>query len=203
MSSTSCSPVTDLSKVAEARSGSKWCLFLDRDGVINRRVVGDYVRTWRDFELLPSVEQALQVLSAWAPHVVVLTNQQGVGKGLMSPADLADIHARFVAACARADIRIDQVLHCPHLESDGCECRKPATGLATRWLQEHPDCAPDLSIMVGDAESDMEMATRLANVTGGCLAVKIGHPSAAADLTFATLADFAAAVQRTAREVER
>lgn len=77
-------PYAAIRKMVAERAGHQWCLFLDRDGVINRQVVGDYVRNWRQFEWLPGAARALKKLRAWAPYIVVVTNQQGVGAGLMS-----------------------------------------------------------------------------------------------------------------------
>lgn len=85
-------PYAAIRKMVAERAGHQWCLFLDRDGVINRQVVGDYVRNWRQFEWLPGAARALKKLRAWAPYIVVVTNQQGVGAGLMSAVDVMVIH---------------------------------------------------------------------------------------------------------------
>ncbi|MFT4262325.1 MAG: HAD-IIIA family hydrolase [Nocardioides sp.] len=172
------------------RTGADWVLFLDRDGVVNRRVVDGYVLDWSGFELLPGVVEAIGILAAWAPHVVLVTNQQGVGKGLMSRESLDDVHARLRALTGEA---IEDVLVCPHLASDGCECRKPGTLLARTWLAAHPEVDPALSVMVGDSASDMEMAARLAEVTGGCLRIGIGEVEGA-EIGYPSLADLAADV---------
>src|SRR4051794_27950844 len=116
-----------------------WCLFLDRDGVINKRIVGDYVRSTRDFEFLGGSLSALNSLARWAPQVAVVTNQQGVGKGLMSHADLEVVHGQMLTRIRENGGRVDAVLVCPHLASDGCACRKPGTGLVSAWLAEHPE----------------------------------------------------------------
>lgn len=193
MPSSATSDVCDL--VAE-RVGLEWCLFLDRDGVLNRRVVGDYVRSWSDFELLPGVEAALRTLTRWAPHTVVITNQQGVGKGLMSPEQLESIHARFLERVAAADARIESVLSCMHREDEACACRKPRPGLALTWLREHPSVAAARSVMVGDAASDVAMAHNLAEITGGCTALMVGDAvtDVRPDARFDSLADLAAHV---------
>lgn len=180
-----------LERVVADRSGREWCLFLDRDGVVNRRVEGDYVRSWQQFSFLPGALDALAVLARWAPHVVVVTNQQGVAKGLMTEADLDDVHARMTAAVAAAGGRIDAVLACPHASSAGCPCRKPAPGLAASWLADRPPVDGALSVMVGDSPSDVEMARRLGAVTGGCTSVAVSLPGSEADLGRASLVDLA------------
>lgn len=186
-----------LSDMVEARAGAQWCLFLDRDGVINRQIVGDYVRSWHDFEWLPHARKALRILRAWAPHVVVVTNQQGVGKGLMSPADVADIHQRMQADLAEDDVKLDDILFCPHLDSSNCDCRKPRPGMVLHWLGEHPTVVPSLSIMAGDSRTDIELAHNVASITGGCDSILVGgRPDLVAnDVKFDSLSDFAAAVQ--------
>lgn len=133
-----------------------WALFLDRDGVINRRVPGDYVRRWEDFEFLPG---ALEGLAALAPRfgpIVVVTNQRGVGRGLMSEADVANVHQRMLEAVRAAGGRIDRVYTCPHTE--GCDCRKPLIGLARQAQRDFPAIDPSRAIMAGDSSSDFEFA---------------------------------------------
>ncbi len=182
--------------VAE-REGREWCLFLDRDGVLNRQIVGDYVRSWQDFEWLPGVRSALKQLREWAPHLVVVTNQQGVGKGLMGSDDLAAIHEHLQADLVEEGVVIDAFQVCPHLEAADCDCRKPRPRLVLDWLANHPGCEPSLSIMVGDSRSDLELAHNVAAVAGGCASVQVGeHANAGgiADASFDSLWDFAVAV---------
>lgn len=179
----------------DERAGRPWCLFLDRDGVINTRIMDGYVRSWDEFHFEPGVLDALAILAAWAPRIVVVTNQQGVGKGLMDQASLDDIHSRMTAAVASAGGRLDAVLSCPHLASDDCPCRKPRPGLALDELSAHPTLEGALSIMVGDTPSDIEMGRRLGAATGGSAVVRIaGEIDPSADATFPDLAAFASAI---------
>lgn len=181
------------------RTGREWCLFLDRDGVVNRQIVGDYVRRWQDFEWLPGAPLALKWLREWAPHMVVVTNQQGIGKGLMTAHDVAGIHHRLQSELAANGGLIDAFQVCPHLESAGCACRKPRPGLVLDWLAQQPDSEPSLSVMVGDSQSDLELAHSVATACGGCASVHIGGRTnwgAAADASFGSVWDFAVAVRR-------
>jgi histidinol-phosphate phosphatase family protein len=190
-------------KLVAERAGREWCLFLDRDGVINRQIVGDYVREWRDFEWLPQARRALKVLREWAPHLVVVTNQQGIGKGLMSADDVESVHHHVRVELATKAVSIDAIQVCPHLESAGCACRKPRTGLVIGWLEHHPDIDPSLSVMVGDSQSDLELAKRVAVEVGGCASVGIGERDihgVVADASFDSLWDFAIAVERARHE---
>jgi len=133
-------------------------VFLDRDGVINRHIPGDYVRTWDDFHFLPGALEGLAVLAERVEHVVVVTNQQGVGKGLMTKHALTEIHQRMVAEVQRNRGRIDDVMFCPHLQSMRCACRKPRPGMLLDWLGHHPEIMPRHCLMIGDSASDMELA---------------------------------------------
>lgn len=150
-------------RVATARRA----VFLDRDGVINENVDGDYVRDWAGFRLLPGSLEAIASLTHAGYPIVVVTNQQGVGKGLMTASEVESIHRGLLAAIGEAGGCVDAVLYCPHLEADGCDCRKPKPGMLRRAAAElELDLAQ--SIFVGDALSDMEAAR-----AAGCNAVLV------------------------------
>jgi D-glycero-D-manno-heptose 1,7-bisphosphate phosphatase len=72
---------------------ASWTLFLDRDGVVNKRLMNDYVKSVGEFELLPDVDEAIRLAGSVFGTIVVVTNQQGIGKGLMTERNLSDIHA--------------------------------------------------------------------------------------------------------------
>jgi histidinol-phosphate phosphatase family protein len=188
-----------IAKMVADRAGRDWCLFLDRDGVLNRQIVGDYVRSWPQFQWLPGAFAALEQLSDWAPHIVVVTNQQGIGKKLMTADQVSSIHARIAGELALSRVTIDEFRVCPHLDIASCRCRKPAPGMVLDWLRVHPDVDPTLSLVVGDSPSDIAMARNVAAATGGCSSVQIGtqKPSARADATFESLWDLATAVGHT------
>jgi D-glycero-D-manno-heptose 1,7-bisphosphate phosphatase len=183
--------------MSSSPSPEPWCLFLDRDGVINRRIVGDYVRTPGQWEYLPGALQALRLLAEWAPRIVIVTNQRGVGRGLVAPEQLDRIHARLLDDVELVGARVDAICVCPHLEADQCSCRKPLPGLALSWLAVNREVNPALSVMVGDSPSDLEMAANLASVTGGCVRVLIddrsdpGTARVDADSRYPTLLDYA------------
>lgn len=190
-------------RIFSERTGRNWCLFLDRDGVINRKIEGDYVRHWRQFEWMPGAMLALRALRSWAPYLVVVTNQQGIGKGLMRAEDAAHIHHELRVALAAEGVLIDEILVCPHLESSRCECRKPSPGLVLGWLARHPDSEPWLSVVVGDSECDLDLASNVASAVGRCRSIYIGmsDESRFADASFESLWEFAAAVELAGKEV--
>ena len=134
-------------------------VFLDRDGVINRKAPeGEYVTSWEGFAFLPGALEGLALLAAGDVPIVVVTNQRGIARGRMTEADLADVHARMRAAVERAGGRIDAIYHCPH--EGGCDCRKPGTGMFELAAR---DLGVDLaaSAVVGDRASDMLAAERI------------------------------------------
>lgn len=131
-------------------------VFLDRDGVINENRA-DYVRTWEQVRFLPGVFDALRRLAGSDFCVVVVTNQSGVGRGLMAAETLQTINDGIVARVQAEGGRIDAVYACPHRPDEGCECRKPRPGML---LQAAADLRIDLgrSFLVGDAVTDVETA---------------------------------------------
>ena len=144
-------------------------IFLDRDGVINRKPEeGSYVTRFSDFVLLPGVAMALQRLSAAGVRTVIVTNQRVVARGLLTSAELRAIHARMVDVLGAAGARIDAVYACEH-EIDACECRKPATGLFLRAKREIPAIDFACSMVIGDSASDLEPGHEL-----GCGLVLVG-----------------------------
>ena len=142
------------------RDVTKTAVFLDRDGVINRRIPDAYVRDWSEFELLPGVVGALAGLTRVGVTMFVVTNQRGVARGLVDAADLADIHARLMADLKAAGIDLGGIYTCPH-EIGVCDCRKPGVGLFLQAQADHPWIRFADSHMVGDSISDAEAAHAL------------------------------------------
>jgi histidinol-phosphate phosphatase family protein len=132
-------------------------LFLDRDGVINCFRENDYVKTWEEFEFLPDVFETLAKWSKQFKHIIVVTNQRGVGKGLMTEETLQEIHKKMVTEIERHGGRIDKIHYCTALE-DNDPNRKPNIGMALQAKQDFPDIDFSRSVMIGDSEKDMEFA---------------------------------------------
>ena len=133
-------------------------VFLDRDGVINRDRP-DFVKSWEEFEFLPHSLEALAALSRTPYKIVVITNQSGVGRGLLTERTLEQMHARMLDRVRANGGRIDAIYYCPHAPSVGCDCRKPATGL---FLEAAQDLDIDLkwSWAIGDSHRDVQAANR-------------------------------------------
>lgn len=145
----------------ESQIDPDWVLFLDRDGVINRRIQGGYVREWEEFEFLGGVLDALAMLNSRFRRIFVVTNQQGIGKGLMTEADLAHIHDKMYESVRESGGRIDAIYHCPALASQDDFRRKPGPGMALQAKADFPEINFSRSVMAGDTLSDMEFGYRL------------------------------------------
>ena len=136
-------------------------IFLDRDGVINRRIVGGYVADWSEFQFLPRAIDGIRELASIhaPPPIIVISNQAGVGKGVVTLENLVAITERFVAAVRErgGGAHIDAVYYCPHTPSAECACRKPKPGLL---LQAASDWGIELrsSVFIGDSSSDAAAA---------------------------------------------
>lgn len=136
-------------------------VFLDRDGVINRKAPeGHYVSRWRDFHLLPGVEEAIARLNASGNKVIVVTNQRGVALGLYTAEDIAKLHEQLATHLALSDAHIDAIYYCPH-DKNECNCRKPGTALFEEAFRDFPSASPKNSVMIGDSISDIEAGIRL------------------------------------------
>lgn len=131
-------------------------LFLDRDGVINRRIVDDYVTSVEKFEFLPAVLDALKIFAKNFKNIIVVTNQQGIGKGLMDDSDVQEIHDFMVESIEEAGGRIDGIYYCGSLKEEEDERRKPGIGMALDAKRDFPDIDFSKSIMIGDTMSDMK-----------------------------------------------
>jgi histidinol-phosphate phosphatase family protein len=136
-------------------------LFLDRDGVLNVRQPGEYVVNPDEFIPASGMEEAVQMLSKVFNPIVVVTNQSGIGRGLLTEDNLHAIHVKMLSLTDDAGGRIDAVYHCPHAPNQGCPCRKPATGMAWQALADFPDIDFTQSWLVGDSISDIEFGRNL------------------------------------------
>ena len=170
-----------------------WTLFLDRDGVINQRLPDYYVKHPDEFELIPGVTEALAIFANLFENIVVVTNQQGIGRGLMTENDLKLVHDKMLAAISAKGGRIDAVFYSPDLKNTNSFTRKPAIGLGLKARKQFPSIRFNKSIMAGDTYNDILFGHRL-----GMKTVLIGDDKTAAskaidmlDYTFPDLLSFA------------
>mgnify|MGYP002479302545 CR=1 FL=1 len=141
-----------------------WTLFLDRDGVINVEKKDGYVLSQEEFYFESGVFEALRLLQAIFGHVLVVTNQRCVGKGLITTQQLDALHRWMCKEIESHGGRIDRIYYCPDVEEDS-PCRKPQTGMALRARQDFPDIAFHRSVMVGNHFSDMQFGKQLGMYT--------------------------------------
>ena len=137
-------------------------IFLDRDGVINKRLIGDYVKNIEEFEILPKVNDALIEFKKMGYLLIVITNQQGIAKGLMTEDDLKVVHEYMLKQLPE----IDDIFYCPHLDGT-CDCRKPKNDMLLK-AKEKWDIDFDKSWMIGDSESDI-----ICGRSSGCKTIRI------------------------------
>ncbi len=137
---------------------SRPAVFFDRDGVVNVSPGAGYVLSWEQFRFAPGIIDALRVCQARGYALVVVTSQQGVGKGLMSQADLDEIHTRMQSELARDDVAFDAIHACTCLATDAaCTCRKPSAEMIFR-ARDALDLDLAKSWLIGDHDRDIEMA---------------------------------------------
>ena len=135
-----------------------YTIFLDRDGTLNPDP--GYIRSPDQFELFPGAAQALAKLRQAGARLILVTNQSGVARGMLSLSDLEAIHAKLGRLLGEAGASLDAVYLCPHHPDDACDCRKPNTGLIDRAVRErHVDLSR--SYVIGDHARDMELAKRV------------------------------------------
>jgi len=136
-------------------------VFLDRDGVINRKMPeGQYVTGWQHFELLPGVAKAIARLNHAGLRVVVVTNQRGIALGLYSVADVEHIHQQLQLQLTASGAHIDGFYFCPHDKRE-CTCRKPLPGLFEQARADFPQIDVASSLIIGDSLSDIEFGHNL------------------------------------------
>ena len=135
-------------------------LFLDRDGVINELRKNDYVKKWEEFEFRDGIFEFLKIVTPYFKRTIVVTNQRGVGKGLMSEEDLLNIHENMKNTLRENDIMIDKIYYCTALEESDYY-RKPNIGMGMLAKKDFPDIDFSKSILIGDSDSDIKFAENL------------------------------------------
>ncbi|HVS97808.1 MAG TPA: HAD-IIIA family hydrolase [Puia sp.] len=169
-----------------------WTLFLDRDGVINIEKQGGYVLHYGEFVFYEGTKEALRTLAGLFGRIVIVTNQRGIGKGLMTTADMDEINSNMIRDIEAAGGRIDRVYFEPSLQDDHPR-RKPNPGMGHEAKNDFPGLDFSRSVMVGNNLSDMEFGRNLGMLT---VFIRTTNPEQVLpnpfiDLAFNSLADFA------------
>ncbi len=180
----------DLSKIDDS-----WTLFLDRDGVINDEKVGHYILNWREFIFSKGVLDVFKKLNERFGKIIVVSNQRGVGKGLMTEAALQSIHLEMQREVEIVGARIEKIYYCTEKE-DNNFYRKPNPGMAYSALHDFPNIDPAKCIMVGNKPSDMKFGRAAGFYTVFVRTTNPGQPFPHPDIdaVYPSLPDFAAAL---------
>ncbi|MEW6096091.1 MAG: D-glycero-beta-D-manno-heptose 1,7-bisphosphate 7-phosphatase [bacterium] len=134
-------------------------VFLDRDGVINKKIINDYVKSWEEFVFLPNVKEAIKLLNQAQFKVIVVTNQACIGKGIINEEELHQIHQQMLNELKDYGAHIDAIYYCPHRQEDNCNCRKPKHGLLEMADRDFKIDFKN-SWMIGDEDKDIEAGKR-------------------------------------------
>jgi D-glycero-D-manno-heptose 1,7-bisphosphate phosphatase len=136
-------------------------IFLDRDGVLNRKMPeGVYVGEWAQFEWLPGAVEAVARMKRAGLTVIVVSNQRGIALGRITATQLVDVHEKMQNHLTRTGARLDGIYYCPH-DYGECHCRKPDTGLFEQAFESFPQANAGNSLIIGDSLSDIQAGLRL------------------------------------------
>ena len=135
-------------------------LFIDRDGTLVEEPADEQVDSLAKIRLLPGVIPALLALKQAGYRFVLVSNQDGLGTHTFPEPAFREPQDFIRALFASQGIEFEAEFFCPHRAADGCECRKPRTGLLTAYLREHP-LDPQHSYVIGDRDTDLQLAANL------------------------------------------
>lgn len=159
-------------KLAERYLANKRVLLIDRDGTINRRPpTGEYITCWDEIRWIEDTLDAMRELTAKGFKFILITNQAGIGRGMLDALEVEKIHEKMRREFDRKGINVLDIYVCPHHWDDGCDCRKPAAGLFFKAAREHL-IRMDRTIYLGDDPRDV-----LAASNAECLSLFIGEES--------------------------
>ncbi len=162
--------IGDLTRVKAAKKflKEKKVVFLDRDGVINKKPKqADYVKNWNEFIFLKGAILAIKLLNDKGYKIYLISNQAGIARGVMTTQDLNLIHKNLKAELKKYGAKIDGIFYCPHGWNDNCDCRKPKPGLLYKASQKHYINLTK-AVFIGDDKRDME-----AGRTAGCKTILV------------------------------
>jgi len=140
-------------------------LFLDRDGVINVKLDGQYVRNTEEFEFMIGAEMAISKLSKIFNRILIVTNQQGIAKGIMSDKELDILHEYMLLELKKNGGVIDKIYYCPHLAIESCSCRKPKPGMIQQAIIDFPEIKVEDSYLIGDSDTDILAGNKMELIT--------------------------------------
>jgi D-glycero-D-manno-heptose 1,7-bisphosphate phosphatase len=170
--------------------GNGWSIFLDRDGVINKKNPFGYITDFNKFFFEENFFEAMSLINSFFEFVFIVTNQRGVGLGLMTEFDLNAIHEEMLSKILFHSGRVDKIYSCTET-SDSAFCRKPNIGMGLLAKKNFPNIDFSKSIMVGDSSTDIDFGKRLGMKT--VLISKFllkNYKGSSPDFVFKSLFDF-------------
>lgn len=159
-------------------------MFFDRDGTINVKMPEDsYVTNWGEFQFLPYTFEVLRAIKDRDYKTILVTNQRGIARGIMTSTQLLDIHERMQSILRQNGCSFDHIFYCPHDIHEKCNCRKPKPGLLA-MVDDLYCINKEHSFMVGDSLSDMEAGRRY-----GVKTIRVGSIDVNADYSAMNLSE--------------
>ncbi|MFZ5801584.1 MAG: D-glycero-alpha-D-manno-heptose-1,7-bisphosphate 7-phosphatase [Candidatus Omnitrophota bacterium] len=146
-------------------------IFVDRDGVINVDLIGDYIKAWEEFRFEEGAVLGLKKLCRAGYKLVIISNQAGIGDGIFTEDAFWDIHRKMLAELEKQGVTVHRSYFCLHGKEAGCKCRKPETGLFEQAAREIR-FDPKVTYFIGDKATDVEAGKRFGLKT---VFVKTGH----------------------------
>ena len=137
----------------------KLVLFLDRDGVINKKRT-DYVKTINELKFIPNIFNALKKFNDIGFIIIVITNQSVVNRKIISEIQLKEIHNHMLKTMEKNSCKIAKIYYCPHHPEEKCDCRKPNSGMIKQAMNDF-EIKTQNAILIGDSETDIEAATKM------------------------------------------
>ena len=137
----------------------KLVLFLDRDGVINKKRT-DYVKTINELKFIPNIFNALKKFNDIGFIIIVITNQSVVNRKIISEIQLKKIHNHMLKTMEKNSCKIAKIYYCPHHPEEKCDCRKPNSGMIKQAMNDF-EIKTQNAILIGDSETDIEAATKM------------------------------------------
>ena len=138
-----------------------WTLFLDRDGVFNHQIIDDYVKQVHELKIIDGVPQAIADFTKLFGKLLVVTNQQGIGKKLMSVDDMHHLNGYIENLIETYGGKLDKIYFAPQLRELNSNYRKNGTGMGLHAKYDYPDIDFNKSILIGDSESDIDFGIKL------------------------------------------
>lgn len=183
-------PVLDLANIDKS-----WTLFIDRDGVINYEKEDGYILNWDEFRFYEGVKDSFHLLNRKFGKIIIVSNQRGVGRELMTETNLKNIHDRMQHELEQAGGHIDSIYYCTSIKNTHPD-RKPNPGMALHAKMNFPDIDFSKSIMIGNKISDMQFGKNAGVYT---IFTATTHPETPfphpeIDLRYDSLAQFARAL---------